>query len=83
MLAKVVVIQHNKSHVTSISQVVRHTSEFNIVITIRVQKYPKQSNLKLTSPVFQIHASTKINSNKSIKDKLTKKDHAHDLTPLL
>jgi hypothetical protein len=31
--AKIVVIQHNKSHVTTISQVIQYTSEFNIVIT--------------------------------------------------
>jgi hypothetical protein len=31
--AKIVVIQHNKPHATSISQVIQYTSEFNIVIT--------------------------------------------------
>ena len=36
--AKIVVIQHNKSHVTSISHVVWYTSEFNIVITTWVEK---------------------------------------------
>jgi hypothetical protein len=36
--AKIVVIQHNKSHVTSISQVIHYTLEFNIVITTYVEK---------------------------------------------
>jgi hypothetical protein len=57
--AKIVVIQHNKSHVTSISQVIQYTSELNIVIT--TWKVAEQSNLKLTLLLFQIHASTKVN----------------------
>jgi hypothetical protein len=59
--AKIIVIQHNKSHVTSISQVIQYTLEFNIIITTYIEKYRKQSNLKLTLILFQIHASTKVN----------------------
>jgi hypothetical protein len=36
--AKIVVIQHNKSYVTSISQVVQYTSEFGKVITTYIEK---------------------------------------------
>jgi hypothetical protein len=32
------VIQHNQSYVTSISQVIQYTSEFNIVITTYIEK---------------------------------------------
>jgi hypothetical protein len=59
--AKIVVIQHNKSLVTTISQVIQYTSEFNIVITTYIEKERKQSNLKLTLILFQLHASTTVN----------------------